>query len=274
VTNPAQGLRAWSLTFRADAREATDDDVRLDLPESILASFKEIANPERLIESGNGEARHHAGLDRWEIVFLPAGSATPYAVQKGAEAWVSEDRPRPDANSLVEISLQNVRVLRADHRVVVIGTEDRSIRKGLAQFEWLNDRLSQLEALIAERWRLIEDDVKSFYANRKSLSNSKIGEFATEGTLARNWLVRAESILDRPDLVMPPLARRIFLELALRSEVTARIRAAERAIESTVAFYEYAFSHLHEKRDARKSLIIEFGILAAILLEVGLQLWR
>jgi len=277
VTSHAQKPRAWLLTFKNATERVTDEDVWLDLPDPTLASFREIAGPDWLIpEIGNRHTVRRADSDGWEIVFLPAGSSTPYATQKSAEAWVGESRPGPDVGfSLIEIALQGVRILRAERRIVVIGSEDWSIRKGVAQFEWLNDQLRQLESRIFKRWKPIEDDVRSLYASHaRPLSHPKVGEAATEATLARNWLVRAESVLDRPDLITPPLARRIFLELSLRSEMATRLRAAERAVENSVAFYEHAFSWVSERQYAHKSLVVEFGIFIAILLEIALQLWE
>jgi hypothetical protein len=262
------------LTFEAGATEATSEDIRLDLPEPTLASFKEIAGPNWLRESGSGEMERPADLDGWELVFLPAGATTPYATQKSAEAWVVEGTGGVDAGySFVEIALQGVRVLRAERRIVVIGSEDRSIRKGVAQFELMNDQLRRLETRIAGWWKPIEDDIKSLYANRAMRLPGPRADVVAEATLTRNWLIRAESVLDQPDLTSPPLARRVFLELSLRSEVAARLRMAERAVDSIVAFYEYALSQVAERQDARKSLTIEFGILIAILAEIGLQLW-
>lgn len=278
VTVTSLKPRAWLLTFEAESSRCSNEEIRLDLPEPVLALFEELPDPDYLLHATTLAPITTSRSHDCEIIFLPAGSATPFPMQKAAESWISEDAsgtgPR---QSVIEISFQGARVLRAVRKIVIVGDQDWPARKGIAQFEWVYKQLSRLEDGMVSQWQTSEEDANFFYLNRAGRSfQQRAGVSAAKASAAKYWLIRAEALLDRSDLITPPIARRIFLELSLRTEIAARIKAAEKAVDAIHWFYEQAFMRLSEKREAGRSHSIEICILLAILAEVALyirELW-
>lgn len=278
LTVPLLKPRAWLLTFRSESSQSTSEEIRLDLPEPVLALFEELPDPDYLLDARTLPPVTFPRSHDCEIIFLPAGSATPFPMQKAAEGWISEDASSTGARqSVTEISFQGARVLRAVGKIVIVGDQDWPARKGIAQFEWMYKQLCCLEECIVNQWQTSEEDATFFYLSRAGRSfQHRAGVSAAQTSAAKYWLIRAETLLDRSDLITPPIARRILLELCLRTEIAARIKAAEKAVDAIHLFYEQAFMRLSERREAGRSLLIEICILLAILAEVALyvgELW-
>ncbi|TDQ07896.1 hypothetical protein DEV91_1657 [Phyllobacterium brassicacearum] len=268
--------RAWLLTFGSESSQCANEEIRLDLPEPVLALFEELPHPDYLLDARTLAPITMSRSHDCEIIFLPAGSATPFPMQKAAEGWISEDASGAGARqSVIEVSFQGARVLRAVRKIVIVGDQDWPARKGIAQFEWIYKQLCRLEEGIVSQWQTSEEDATFFYLSRAGRSfQQRAGVSAAQASAAKYWLIRAEALLDRSDLITPPIARRIFLELSLRTEIAARIKAAEKAVDATHLFYEQAFMRLSERREAGRSLSIEICILLAILAEVALYIWE
>ncbi len=268
--------RAWLLTFRSGPSKNEGEEIRLDLPEPVLALFEELPNLDCLLDGGTLPSVTTPPSHDCEIIFLPAGSATPFPLQKAAEGWIAEDPSCAGARqSVIEVSFQGARVLRAVGKIVIVGDQDWPVRKGIAQFEWICKQLCRLEECIVNQWETSGEDATFFYLSRAGRSfQQRAGVTAAQTSAAKYWLIRAETLLDRSDLIAPPIARRVFLELCLRTEIAARMKAAERAVDAIHLLYEQAFMRLSEKREAGRSLLIEICILLAILAEVALYVWE
>ena len=128
------------------------------------------------------------------LVFLPSGAATPYEVQREAEAWVLADCTAP---LRLDLLFRSDRVIWTAQRALVLGTPDRlpEVKAAVQLFTRLESELRAIEHTAREGLRSAESDVTLTHA----VKTSDLAQQARVGIMNDEFLERAQA---EPDLYL------------------------------------------------------------------------
>jgi hypothetical protein len=253
------GASAWCVRFPAAA--AAGASALLAFGELGRAAVAEATAPDALPED----------RDALLILHLPGGSASPADARQAAEAWVA-------GPGVVDLVLQSDRILWRPGRAVVIGaaTDFDAYLRGLASFGLYESELRRLEADLASWWPVAQADVGLTHRvdNAAVRRWAHVGEMTEAIAGARFRHVAIEGPLEKGPDALPALARRLFIELALRGEAAHRLERLDDKIDAVADLYELANDRISEFSYFRREYVLEFLIIGVLALEVLLLLYE
>ncbi|MBI3710334.1 MAG: hypothetical protein HY246_22035 [Proteobacteria bacterium] len=259
------GPRAWRIEFSAEAGHAAPPLATFRQPRVAFAHAqpREIA---AVLEgppvAGTGEAV--------ELIILPAGSATPFDLQKRAEEWMASRAGEHGAP--IEIFYRSERLLWRPGRALCFGTPEHSdeVLAAVAQFAFCEGELCRLERQMADAWPVLETDVPLTHGlHRRDLARQPhVNAMTRHAKGMRIAFVRLQTALETPAQDLAGPARRLFAELALQAAAVERLRALDDSIEVAEDIYELAGDRLSEFSYFAQEYRIEIVIVVVLLAEL------
>jgi hypothetical protein len=262
--------RAWRIVYASQAVAGKKPLTVIRSPRAALA-YAEPIDP----TAGLGNrVRPGAGGDDFTFVFVPAGQATPYEVQKEVEGWMS-NRPG-EAGGALEIQFRSERLIWRRHRAVCFGVPQAldEVFAAVGHFTFCERELSRLEQKVEETWPMVEDD--SYLADdisaREVKSRTHVGTMMRTVTAMRIDYVRIQTVLESPAAELTGLSRRLFAELAVQANVVDRLRLLDDSVEVIQDFYRLAHERLLELRsyfsEVRGNTLIVIVLLVELLITI------
>lgn len=208
------------------------------------------------------------------FVFLPAGSATPYEVQRDAEAWALVG----GSNSLhLDLLFRSDRVIWSAQRVLVIGAVDRlaEVKAAVELFTRAESELRAIEQAAGETLRSAEGDVTLTHALKAGdlRQQRRVGALTESAHLTRIRLTRLETLLVQPGHALPGAARRMLAEMTQQAEFADRMRAVDEQIEVAQDIYDTVNDRLTEFSHFLREYRVEILIVVILALEAALVIW-
>jgi hypothetical protein len=234
---------------------------------TALLDFAELG---RVAVAESIAANAAAPTDGFLIVHLPGGDGVQAATRAAAEAWIAGE-------GLVDLTLQSDRILwRPGHALVISGGDFDAYLRGLASFALYESELRRLEQDLLAWWPMAQKDVPLTHrVDRRALHRWRHVARMTEAVAgARFRLVAIEACLERGPESLQGLARRLFIELALRIGATHRLERLDDQIDVVADLYELANDRLSEFSYFRREYVLEFLIIGVLALEVLLLLYE
>src|SRR5271154_905487 len=105
------------------------------------------------------------GAEVLDVLFIPGGSATPYAEQQRVEAWMAKPEGRR-SEPTIELLLRSDRILWRPGRALVQGADERFLEllDGLVDFAFHEGELRKLERELDRDWPTYEADIRLTHA--------------------------------------------------------------------------------------------------------------
>jgi hypothetical protein len=252
---------AWRIDF-AD-RKPIGEAIPIRQPRTVWLRLLRVDAAAALGDTAAPES----ATDGLTLVFVASGAATPYEIQKQAEAWIAR-RPGEDGASL-EVQLRSERLLWRRGRAVCFGSPSatQDILSGVSLFSFCEGELAALERKLQDCWSAIERDtaLMTRLSSRSLKRLRDVDAMARMATAMRVAYVRLQTALETPPRELTAPARRLFLELALQADTLDRLRMADDAIEVFEEFYKHIREQFSEFRYFVKEYRVEVLILLALL---------
>jgi hypothetical protein len=205
------------------------------------------------------------------VLHLPGGSDSSPLAHRGAQTWLGE------GGAVVDLVLQSDRILWRPGRAVVIGgARDFEIYlRALASFSCYEGELRRLEAAVVAWWPIADaDSALTHQVDRRDLRRwAHVNERTEAVTRARLARLAIEGALEQGPEGLPGLARRLFIELALRLEATHRLERLGDKLEALYDLYELANDRLSEFSYFSREYLLEWLIVAVLAFEAALLLY-
>jgi hypothetical protein len=222
----------------------------------------------------SGRASPAANADDFTFVFVPAGEATPYDVQKQVESWMAS-RPGESAGP-IEIHFRSERLIWRHRRAVCFG-DPRALDEilvGVSHFSFCEGELSRIEQKVEEIWPTLQQDT---YLT-DSLTARDLKNRPHVGTMSRTAVAmlvdyaRIESALETPAAELSGMSRRLFAELAVQANAVDRLRLLDDQVKVIDDFYRLAYERLFDLRsylsEVRGSTLIVIVLIVELLLTI------
>jgi hypothetical protein len=243
-------------------------------PYAAAARFAGLAGPadlDRLPAVGAESA------DVLDVLFIPGGSATPFAEQQRAEAWMAKPADRR-CEPTIELVLRSDRILWRPGRALVQGAGERFLEllDGLADFAFHEGELRKLEVELDRDWPAYEADIRLTHAvgDAELAEQQHVNAMTVAATRRRMLFARLERPLEKAAITLPGPARRLVSELAVQAEILERMKSVDDRIEVFEDLYELANDRLCEYHYFSTELRIERWIFVVLFLELILCAWE
>ena len=241
-------------------------------PVSLHASITPIES-----ETVPGAPFPDSSSQQFEIILLPSGSQTSFALQEAAADWLRNAVVQGRFESLsADLKLRNGQISIRGQRVVVQSAPElfRDLLVGIGAFGWLWLGIEDTERAFETAWdgqyrdaALLE---RRTYSRRISRElSAKVAETAR----LRQWFLKTTLLLERGDRGLPAASRRSFFELCQQMDFGRRLQLIGEAIEARETLYGTAAERSFEYRMFLVSCVIEAAILAGILIEIAIMLY-
>jgi hypothetical protein len=222
-------------------------------------------------EAIDADAAAPSDPEAFLVVHLPGGDAVPQATREAAEGWIA-------GAGVVDITLQSDRILWRPGRALVIGAaaDFDAYLKGLASFACYEAELRRLETDLGAWWPVAQKDVPLTHRvdGRALYRWRHVAKMTEAVTGARFRHVAIDGPLEKGPDTLPGLGRRLFIELALRTEAAHRLERLDERIDVLADLYELANDRLSEFSYFRREYVLEFLIIGVLALEVLLLLYE
>jgi hypothetical protein len=222
----------------------------------------------------SGRAGTAAKADDFTFVFVPAGEATPFEVQKQVESWMAS-RPG-ESGGPIEIQFRSERLIWRHRRAVCFG-DPRALDEilvGVTHFSFCEGELGRIEQKVEEIWPTLQQD--NFLAD--SLTARDLKNRPHVGTMSRTAVAmlvdyaRIESALETPAAELSGLSRRLFAELAVQANAADRLRLLDDQVKVIDDFYRLTYERLFDLRaylsEVRGSTLIVIVLVVELLLTI------
>jgi hypothetical protein len=237
----------------------------------ICVATAEILPSERLPAVGQESP------DRFDVLFIPAGAATPYADQQRAEAWAAKPDD-PAAEPTIELVMRSDRILWRAGRALVQGAPERfaELLAGLVDFAFHEGELRALERQIDAAWPDYEADIPLTHAvgDADLARQPHVDAMTVDATRRRMAFARLERRLEKASIALPGGARRLVSELHVQAEILERMKSVDDRLEVFEDLYELANDRLCEYRYFRSEYRLEAWILLVLAVELVLVAWE
>lgn len=217
-----------------------------------------------------------APTDRFEFLFLPGGSATPYELQKQAEAWMA---PGPDGEPPLEVVMRSDRVLWRPGRGLMHGAPDRMDETllALADFAYHEGQLRRLEGELEAHFETASGDIPLTTGSVTAADLARRGhvhEMTCLVTRMRLEISRLEKSLEHASATLPGAGRRLAAEFLTQALAIDRRRWVDDRLEVYEDLYELANDRLSEYRYFRKEALLELGVIGILIVETVVVIWE
>ncbi len=260
VEQPQQAL-AWWIEFADRALGGEAPLIRE--PRTAWVHLHELNASAALLDTTVPEG----AVNGLTFIFLPAGAATPYEVQRRAERWMAS-RPGEDGNTL-EVQIRTEVLLWRRGRAVCFGslqvTDD--VRTAVTRFSFCESELVRLEGQVRDSWATLDKDLELM----KRLSTLKLKHQRHIDAMARMTItmrvahVRLQTALETPTSDLKGPARRLFLELALQAGTDHRLEMLDDAVDALDDFYLHMREQFSEFRNFLRDYRVSVLILVVLL---------
>lgn len=215
--------------------------------------------------------------DALEVVMLPSGSHTSFALQQSASSWLgtAENGGRFERLA-IDIKLRHGQIAIRGRRVILQSAPDvfMDMLAGIGAFIWLWLSIDDTESKLESGWDDQHVDAGALerlhYSGR--LSRSMAAKAAATARL-RQWFLKATLMLERGDRGLSAAARRGFAELCQQMDLGRRVQLLGEVIEAREVLYGAIAERSFEYRLFLFSIVIEVAILAGILVEVAIMFY-
>ena len=274
LTAPTQAIHVQVIFHPDGGAEAPPADsvllARFVNPQAFIAVAK-VGPPSGLPPIGTQT------IDRFDVLFIPAGSATPFEQQKEAEAWMAKGDDAL-AEPTIELLLRSDRILWRPGRALVQGAGDRfgELLAGLVDFAFHEGELRKLEQELDRDWPIYEADIRLTHSvgDAELQSRGHVDMMTHASTRRRMIFARLERPLEKASITLPGAARRLVSELMVQAEVLERMKSVDDRIEVYEDLYELANDRLCEYLYFSTELRIERWIVIVLFAELILTLWE
>lgn len=270
------GPSAWSLTFLDQEKDAPPDQGILVC--QIRYPIATMAHVERIPFRQTADLDIASFLDRFQlpVILLPAGSGTPFELQKKADEWMSGPAIDGSVPSICEVPLRGGRLRwRADRVLAVVGMDHVcEALAAIAYFSWFSQQVAAMEELLDAEWPQLHTDalfVGSTPPNRTD--RDRLAYRAVEMFQRRQRFMCLTIGLEQPDCLQVGPARRIFLELTNQEDMASRLKLIDDAIEVAEDLYEHVNERVTERGYFLRGMVAETAILVAILADLAFSVW-
>jgi hypothetical protein len=216
-------------------------------------------------------------VDVLDVLFIPGGSATPFAEQQRAEAWMAKPADRR-CEPTIELVLRSDRILWRPGRALVQGAGERfpELLDGLADFAFHEGELRKLESELDRDWPTYEADIRLTHAvgDAELAEQAHVNDMTVAATRRRMIYARLERPLEKASITLPGPARRLVSELAVQAEILERMKSVDDRIEVFEDLYELANDRLCEYHYFSTELRVERWIFVVLFLELILCAWE
>jgi hypothetical protein len=260
------GANAWRISFADKPIAGRAPLAVIERPRPVWA-YSELIDLHAVLEDETPPKSDSAGF---VFVFLPVGAATPHEVQRRGETWMASRPDETDAS--LETMFRNERVLWRRGRALCVGTAASldDMLSAVVHFSFCEHLLARLEDEAEGSWPTIENDVgfTDGFRRRTLKRRYHIEAMNRAVTFMLMEYVRVQNALEMPTAALAGPARRIFAELALQANVSARLEALDDAIDVIDDFYRLANERLTDYRTYLRERWIEVGILVVLFAEL------
>lgn len=218
-----------------------------------------------------------ADAEQLDIVLLPSGSQTSFALQDSAADWLRNTVAQGRFENLsADLKLRQGQISIRGQQVVIQSAPElfRDMLAGVGAFGWLWLNIEDAERAVETAWDQHHDDAelleRSSYSRKIS---SSLAAKVAETARLRQWFLKSTLLLERGDRGLPPASRRSFFELCQQMDFGRRLQLIGEVIEARETLYGTAAERSFEYRLFFVSCIIEAAILAGILIEIAIMLY-
>ncbi len=199
-------------------------------------------------------------------------SSSPEQELARARRWVA--RPADDAEPTVETMSRGDTLRWRPGRAWMCGSPEH-VEENLAaliDFAFHEGELRKLEREVQNEWRTAEADIPLTYdLDGYALQQQfHVSEMTRHATLRRMRFARLERHLQSPALTLPAPARRLVADLLEQTEVSQRLRAADRRITVLEELYRACSARMLHLRQASRFARREQRMLILLIAQVAL----
>ena len=216
-------------------------------------------------------------FNEFYFLFVQSGSVVPYEIQKTAEQWLSGQSVELN-HSYVEFNWNSDRILWIPGKVLINGKLEHlnELLTAIINFSFYECGVRRLEKQLREDFITAISDVPLTHAVKAIdlQHQSHVNEMTCRVTLGRMQFIQIESNIGHGAVNLSGSAKRITSELALLAEIFPRLEILDDQLEYLEDLYELANDRLTEFKYFRTEALIEWGIVALLVLELIAMLWK